>query len=252
MIEAHELSKAYGKTLVLDGVSVTIPRGGLTSIIGANGAGKSTLLSMISRLATPDRGHVTLDGVDVTRANGAELARKLAILRQDNHLTARLTVRELVSFGRFPHCQGRPGPADIAAIDHALEYLDLTALAGRFLDELSGGQRQRAFVAMVLAQETDYVLLDEPLNNLDMKHSRAMMRMLARTAHDLGRTVIVVLHDINFASCHSDNIIAMKNGRIARHGPPSEIITSECLDLIYDMDIEVQQVNGKPIAFFHD
>src|SRR5690606_111838 len=149
--------------------TLELPQGGVTSIIGPNGAGKSTLLSMVSRLMAMDQGSVTIGGLDVTKAKRDELAKKLSTLRQDNHRTARLTVHDLVSFGRYPHSKGRLNIEDKAHIDRAIEYLDLQPLSGRFLDELSGGQRQRAFVAMVLAQDTDYVLLDEPLNNLDMK-----------------------------------------------------------------------------------
>lgn len=141
MIDARALRKAYGPVVVLDDVSVTLPRGGVTTIIGANGAGKSTLLSVIARLLTPDAGRVTVDGMDVFATPGPVLARRLAVLRQENHLSARLTVRELVSFGRYPHSRGRLGEGDRVAVDQALEYLDLTGLQARFLDELSGGQR---------------------------------------------------------------------------------------------------------------
>ena len=250
MIETRDLRKSYGTSLVLDGVSVTLPRGGITTIIGANGAGKSTLLSVISRLLNPESGTVSIDGEDIFRASGPELARKLAVLRQDNTLSARLTVRELVSFGRYPHSKGRLSEADRTAVNHALGWLDLCALEDRFLDQLSGGQRQRAFVAMVLAQETDYILLDEPLNNLDMKNARAMMLTLREAVRDLQKTVVMVLHDINFASVHSDRIIAMKAGRVIRAGGPDEIVTPGALREIYDMDIEVREIENRRFAFY--
>ena len=197
MISVTGVSKSYNSQVVVDGVSADIKEGGITSIIGPNGAGKSTLLSMISRLLRMDSGSVLVDGLDVTATPGKELARKMAILRQDNQLSVRLTVRDLVGFGRYPHNGGRPTGADKAFIDEAMAYLDLTALADRFVDELSGGQRQRAFIAMVLAQGTDYLLLDEPLNNLDMKHSVEMMRLLRRLTDDFGKTVV----QIGRASC---------------------------------------------------
>lgn len=252
MIEARNLCKSYGKALVLDDVSLTLPRGGITTIIGPNGAGKSTLLSVLARLLVPDSGQVSLDGLDVFATAGPELARRLAVLRQENHLTARLTVRELVRFGRYPHSRGRLSAEDGAAVERALERLDLLALAERFLDELSGGQRQRAFVAMVLAQETDYLLLDEPLNNLDMKSSRGMMRSLGAAARELGKTVVVVLHDINFAACHSDRIIAMREGRVVMAGPPEEIVTPAALHRIYDMEIDVEVIGGRRFARYYD
>lgn len=251
MIRIENLSKSYGPAQVLRDVTLDLPRGGVTALIGPNGAGKSTLLSLIARLIPPDAGRITVDGLDVARAPAAELARRLAILRQENQLVARLTVRELVGFGRFPHSAGRLTQADRAAIDRALDYLELQPLAGRFVDQLSGGQRQRAFVAMVLAQDTDYLLLDEPLNNLDMKHAQAMMRLLGRAAHDLGKTVLVVLHDINFASCHSDRIVAMREGRIFAAGTPAEIVAPDPLRDLYEMEIAVREIDGQRIALFY-
>lgn len=250
MIRIDNVSKRYGGTLVVDGVDLTLASGGLTSIIGPNGAGKSTLLSMISRLIGMDAGTVTVDGLDVTRTPGDVLARRLSILRQDNAMTARLTVRDLVAFGRYPHNKGRLTVDDGRHIDRALAYLELEDLKGRFLDELSGGQRQRAFVAMVLCQDTDYMLFDEPLNNLDIKHAVTMMRLLRRAAEDLGKTVVVVLHDINFASCHSDRIIAMKNGRVAEQGSPEEIVRAEVLEAIYGTAFAIHMIDGQRIATY--
>jgi iron complex transport system ATP-binding protein len=251
MIEVQHVTKAYNKAVVVDDVSVTIPASGITSIIGPNGAGKSTLLSMISRLLPMDAGKVTVDGLDVHTTPSDVLARRLSILRQDNHIGSRLTVHDLVTFGRYPYSKGRPTIEDLDHVRKALNYLNLEDLSHRFLDELSGGQRQRAFVAMVLCQDTDYVLLDEPLNNLDMKHAVAMMRLLRRTADELGKTVVLVLHDINFASCYSDNIIAMKDGKVAYQGSPDELIQPEIMRQVYDIDIDVQELDGKRIAVYY-
>ncbi|MQB39507.1 ATP-binding cassette domain-containing protein [Agrobacterium tumefaciens] len=252
MIIASQISKSYGDTVVIDGVSVSIPAGGVTSIIGPNGAGKSTLLSIVARLMSMDAGTVTVDGLDVTKTASDTLAKRLSILRQDNHISSRLTVRDLVGFGRYPYSKGRPTIEDKVHIDRALEYLHLQPLAGRFLDELSGGQRQRAFVAMVLCQDTDYVLLDEPLNNLDMKHASSMMKIMRKAADELKKTVVLVLHDINFASWYSDTIIAMREGRICRHGPAEEIIRPEILQEIYDMPIRVNEIDGRRICLFYE
>ncbi|MFO7690149.1 MAG: ATP-binding cassette domain-containing protein, partial [Cryobacterium sp.] len=166
MIAITGVRKTYGRVPVVDDVDLLIPGGGITSIIGANGAGKSTLLSMVARLLPAETGTITVDGHDVAATKSGELARRLAILRQENHIAARLTVRDLITFGRYPHSRGRLTEADREHIERAVAYLDLGELTDRYLDELSGGQRQRAFVAMVLCQDTDYVLLDEPLNNL--------------------------------------------------------------------------------------
>ena len=252
MIEISQLSKRYADTVVVDDVTLTLPAGGVTAIIGPNGAGKSTLLSMISRLLPMSAGRVLVDGMDVTQGDSAALARRLAILRQDNHLPMRLTERDLVAFGRFPHTQGRPTVADAAHVERALGYLGLDELAGRFLDQLSGGQRQRAFVAMVLCQDTDYVLLDEPLNNLDMRHAVEMMQLLQRAARELGKTVILVLHDINFASCYADRIVAMKDGKLAYFGTPQELICPDVLRALYQLEIRVHEVDGQRICVYYN
>ncbi|MHA6689843.1 iron ABC transporter ATP-binding protein [Devosia sp. A449] len=252
MIVTHGVTKHYGNACVVDGVSLTLPGGGITSIIGPNGAGKSTLLSMVSRLMAMDSGTVTVNGLDVTKTPSDVLARRLSILRQDNHMTARLTVRDLVSFGRYPYSKGRLTPEDQRHIEEAITYLNLVELADRFLDELSGGQRQRAFVAMVLCQDTDYVLLDEPLNNLDMKHAMGMMKLLRRAANELGKTVVLVLHDINFASWYSDYIVAMKHGKVAGQGPADQMIDPVVLSEIYEMDIKVHEIGGQRISVYYD
>ena len=172
------------------------------------------------------------------------------MLRQDNTTAVRLSVRELVEFGRFPHSKGRLSASCHDAVDRAIEYTGLGGFEHRFLDQLSGGQRQRAFVAMVLAQDTDYVLLDEPLNNLDMKHSQHMMQLLRRMAHEMGKTVILVIHDINFASCHSDRIVAMRDGAVVADGDVDEILRPEVLRKVYDMDIAVHEIDGRRIAVY--
>ena len=228
MIDIQSVSKRYGDSVVVDGVTLALPAGGVTAIIGPNGAGKSTLLSMISRLLPLSEGRVLVEGLDVARADSRELARRLAILRQDNHLPLRLTVRDLVAFGRYPHSGGRLTLADKEHVDRAIDYLELEPLADRYLDEMSGGQRQRAFVAMVLCQDTRYVLLDEPLNSLDMKHAVAMMGTLRRAADELGKTVVLVLHDINFASCYADRIVALKQGRVACQERPRNWCAPRC------------------------
>jgi iron complex transport system ATP-binding protein len=251
LIEISKVSKAYGDAIVVRDVSLQLPRRGVTSIIGPNGAGKSTLLSMISRLLPMSAGTVTVDGLDVTQTPSDILARRLSILRQDNRVSSRLTVRDLVEFGRYPYSKGRLTTEDRAHAARAIGYLDLEPLADRFLDQLSGGQRQRAYVAMVLCQDTDYVLFDEPLNNLDMKHAVGMMKLLRRAADDLGKTIVLVLHDINFASCYSDYLVAMRDGAVVHHGTPAEIMTGPVIRAVYDMDVEIQDVRGHRISNYY-
>ena len=232
-IEAQSVCSSYGDTQVLHDVTACFAQGGVTSLIGPNGAGKSTLLGVMSRLQHSDSGRVLVDGVDVSKNGGRELACRLAVLRQENSMAIRLTVRELVGFGRFPHNGGRPSPDDIEHVEYALSAMELEEFADRYLDELSGGQRQRAHIAMVLAQDTDYVLLDEPLNNLDLRHATSIMRLLRRTAAERGKTIVLVIHDINIAAAYSDRIIAMKDGRIIADGTPADIMCTEVLRDVY-------------------
>ena len=250
MIEIKGLTKQFGKKPVVEDVSVTIEPGTITSFIGPNGAGKSTLLSMVSRLLEADTGEVLLDQNNVKKWKSSEFAKRVSILRQANHLNVRLTVRELVAFGRYPYSKGRLTAEDDKFVDQAIDYMNLADMQDKFLDELSGGQKQRSFIAMVIAQGTDYVLLDEPLNNLDMKHSVQIMKILRRLVDELGKTVVIVLHDINFASVYSDRIVALKNGRLMKNGPTHEIINSDALREIYDMDIPVQEQNGCRICVY--
>ena len=251
MILVSGVTKRYGRTAVVDDVSLQLPRGGLTAIVGANGAGKSTLLSMIARLLSSDEGTITVGELDIATSDSRELAKHLAILRQSNDLQSRLTVSDLVGFGRFPHSGGRHTAADRAAIEQAIAWMNLEDLRDRFLDEMSGGQRQRAFVAMVLAQDTEYLLLDEPLNNLDVAHAHAMLTTLRRAADELNKTVVIVVHDINYASCWADQIVAMKHGVIRAVGSPREIMNRPLLREIFDLDIEVVELRGHPIAHFY-
>ncbi|HWK76379.1 ABC transporter ATP-binding protein [Microbacterium sp.] len=239
MIRLSNVTKRYGNDIEIGPISVDIPAGGIIALVGPNGAGKSTVLTMIGRLLAPDEGTVEVAGLDVHRTASKQVAKTVSILRQENHFVTRLTVRQLVGFGRYPYSGGRLTQVDEDKISEAIDFLDLTDLEQRFLDQLSGGQRQRAYVAMVLAQDTDYLLLDEPLNNLDAQHSVQMMRQLRRAADELGRTIVIVLHDINFAAAYSDYIIAMEHGRIAVHGTPDEIITDEVLTRVFHTPVTV-------------
>lgn len=248
MIEINGVRYAYDREPVLRDIHLSLPQGRLTSLVGPNGAGKSTLLSVIARLLTPDAGQVLVDGLDVATAPTDEVARRLAVLRQDNQVAARLTVADLVRFGRFPHSKGRLGADDDAVVDDALAYVELSDLRERYLDQLSGGQRQRAFVAMVLAQGTDYLLLDEPLNSLDMRHAAATMAMLRRAADDLGRTVVLVLHDLNMASAYSDHVVAMRDGAVQAQGPPAQIMDHAVLQRVFDLDMQVAAVGDQLIG----
>ena len=245
------LIKKYGDKKVVDQISVEIPKGKVISFIGPNGAGKSTVMGMISRLIQKDSGTVEFEGKDIGKWKSKELAKKLAILTQSNHVEMKLTVHELVTFGRFPYSGNRTTDEDEKMIDQAISYMELEEFQDRFIDELSGGQRQRAYIAMVIAQDTDYVLFDEPTNNLDIYHATNMMKMARRLCDELGKTVIMVLHEINYAAFYSDYICAMKDGKIAKFGTVDEVITKETLTDIYRVEFEIQKVQGKPLTLYY-
>ncbi|MCY8346061.1 ABC transporter ATP-binding protein [Bacillus haynesii] len=250
MIEVRDIMKQFGEQTVVHPTTLTIQKGMITSFIGPNGAGKSTLLSIISRLIGMDAGNVLIDGKEISAYKSNDLAKKISILKQSNQINIRLTVRELVSFGRFPYSQGRLSKEDWAYVDEAIDYMKLRDIEHKHLDQLSGGQCQRAFIAMVIAQDTDYILLDEPLNNLDMKHSVEIMKLLKDLVENRGKTIVIVIHDINFASVYSDRIAALKNGRIVKEGPAEDIIQTPVLKDIYDMDIPIQQIGDQKICVY--
>lgn len=250
MIEIKNLYKSYGGKNVVNNVSFNIEKGKITSFIGANGAGKSTILSIISRLIPMDSGEVIINGTNLKSWDTKELSKVLSILRQSNNINVKLTIRELVSFGRFPYCEGRLKPEDEKMVDEAIEYMKLKDIENKYIDELSGGQKQRAFIAMIIAQDTEYIMLDEPLNNLDMKHSVEMMKLLRKMVDELGKTIILVIHDINFASCYSDNIVALKDAELVANDTAMKIIQKDVLKGIFDMDFNIQNINNKNICIY--
>lgn len=245
------LKKSYGSKAVVDDVSFELPQGKVISLIGPNGAGKSTVLNMITRLVACDSGTIEFYGKNLKEWNSKELAKKLAILTQSNTMQAKLTIRELVTFGRFPYSGNRMTEEDHKIIEEAIRYMELEEFADRFVDELSGGQRQRAYIAMVIAQDTDYIFLDEPTNNLDIYHSSNMMKIVRKLCDDLGKTVILVLHEINFASTYSDYIGAFKNGKLYKFGTVEEVMTKETLKELYQVDFEILNINDKPVSIYY-
>ncbi|MHC6178115.1 ABC transporter ATP-binding protein [Glutamicibacter endophyticus] len=251
MITLNAVHKSYSSEVSIGPVTLQIPTGGITALVGPNGAGKSTMLTMVGRLLGIDAGSIEVAGYDVSSTSSKDLAKIVSILRQENHFVTRLTVRQLVGFGRFPYSKGRLTTADEEIISRSIDFLDLGALEHRYLDQLSGGQRQRAYVAMVLAQDTEHVLLDEPLNNLDMKHSVLMMQHLKRAATELGRTIVIVLHDINFAGHYADYICAMKHGQVVEFGSPADIMRDEVLTGVFDTPVRVVEGPAGPLAVYY-
>ena len=250
-MQVKELKKQYDGKTVVDSVTFEIPKGKVLSLIGPNGAGKSTVMGIISRLIARDAGLVDFEGRDIAKWKSQELSKRLAILTQSNSIQMKLTVRELVTFGRFPYSGGRTTPEDQRIIDQAISYMELEKFQDRFIDELSGGQRQRALIAMVIAQDTEYVLLDEPTNNLDIYHATNMMRTVRKLCDELGKTVILVLHEINYAAFYSDYICAFVDGKIAKFGTVEEVMTKENLSAIYQVDFEILEIEGKPLSIYY-
>lgn len=250
-MQIKNLTKKYGDHTVVESVSFEIPKGKVLSLIGPNGAGKSTVMGIISRLIARDGGEVDFDEKDIGKWKSRELAKRLAILTQTNNIQMKLTVRELVAFGRFPYSGSHLTAEDNRIVDQAIDYMELGEFEDRFIDELSGGQRQRAYIAMVIAQDTEYILLDEPTNNLDIYHASNMMKIARRLCDELGKTVILVLHEINYAAFYSDYICAFVDGKIASFGTVEEVMTKETLSEIYHVDFEIMEINGKPLSIYY-
>ncbi len=250
MIEIHNISQSYNGMQVLRNVNLTIQEGKITALIGANGAGKSTLFNVATNLIEADEGHIQIDGQNIKKMGTIQLAQKISILKQTQNLNLRITVKELISFGRYPYSKGRLKPEDEEKIEQSIAYMNLKEIESKFIDEISGGQRQRAYIAMILAQDTKYIFLDEPLNNLDIRYSVEMMLILQKLVSELDKTVIIVLHDINFAASFADSIVAMKNGEIVKEGTPNEVVDKQILNELFDHDFHIVDVGGKKVCVY--
>lgn len=237
----------HGKP-ILEDINLELPRGGVTALIGPNGAGKSTLLALVSRLQTLKTGTITVDDLQIGACSDAALARVLAIMPQSAQVSARLRVGEAVLMGRYPWHRGRPDNRDREIVAETLTLFSLDPLADQFLDEISGGQRQRALVAMAYAQETDYLLLDEPLNNLDIAASRHLMGLLRQMADTGKKSIVIVLHDINFAAAFADRVVVICQGRIVADGPPSKVVTPALMTDVFETDAQVHMLDNRPVV----
>lgn len=251
MIKIEHLHYSIDSQAILQDIHTHIPKGGITALVGPNGAGKSTLFAHIARLLPIQQGKISIDDLDVSSTSGEVMAKKVAILRQENPISSRITVESMLMFGRYPYHKGRPRPEDKAIVEDTLQHFQLTGLRDRYVTELSGGQRQRVMVAMVFCQSTDYLLLDEPLNNLDMYHARQLMHQLHRIAHHHQRSIVVVLHDVNYASAFADYIIGMKDGRVVLEGKPREILTEDNLEALFNVRAPVVDVDGKSMVMHY-
>ncbi|AIF43995.1 ABC transporter ATP-binding protein [Virgibacillus sp. SK37] len=254
-LSATDLTLGYGEDIIIDDLNITIPKGEITVFIGGNGCGKSTLLRSLARLLKPKVGEVVLDGTDIAKMGTKEVAKKLAILPQSPITPEGLTVYELVKQGRHPY-RGflkQWSPDDESAVNHALTSTNMVHLKDRSVDSLSGGQRQRAWIAMTLAQETDIILLDEPTTYLDMTHQIEVLDLLFELNEKEGRTVVMVLHDLNLACRYAHHIVAIKDRQIFSQGKPEEIITCHLVHEVFQMmcDVTFDPRFGTPMCIPH-
>lgn len=240
-LEALELQAGYGSKRILQDVALAVPDSRVTVLIGPNGCGKSTLLKTMARILRPDRGHVLLDGKDIHALNTRTVAGQLGLLPQGPIAPEGLSVRELVGQGRFPHQSllRQWTRADEDAVGNAMAIAGVLDFADRPVDTLSGGQRQRCWVAMVLAQETDLILLDEPTTFLDLKVQVDLMSLFAGLAHDHGRTLVIVLHELSLAAAYADFLVMMRAGCVVAAGAPDTIFTAERLKQVFDLDANI-------------
>lgn len=252
MLQVRNLKVSYGATVIVDGIDLDVPQGGVTTLIGPNGCGKSTLLRATAGLIACDHGTVTLNGVDTAKLKRREIARQLAVLPQTPVAPEGLTVRDLVSRGRHPHQSWlrQASAEDARAVDAVMELTNIAEFADRPLERLSGGQRQRAWIAMVLAQDTPLVFLDEPTTYLDLSHSVEVLSLVRRLADQEGRTVLMVLHDLNLAARYSDQLIVMQRGEVRAVGAPTEVVTESLLSRVFDLPAVVASdpVSGGPLV----
>ena len=249
-LAADRIELAYGAETVVHDLSLQIREGTVTTIIGPNGCGKSTLLRSLSRLLRPAGGSVLLDGQLIHRLSSRDVARRLGLLAQHSEAPEGVTVEELARRGRFPH-QGflqPPSPKDDEAVERALALTGMTALRDRPIDSLSGGQRQRGWIAMAIAQETPLLLLDEPTTYLDVAHQMEIIELIRRLNREEGRTIVLVLHDINQAAAASDHLVAMRGGRVMGEGTPAELLTGDLLAELYgtECDVVLDEATGLP------
>lgn len=249
-MQSVDLGLAYEADPILNGIDLSVMRGKITALVGPNGSGKSTLLKALARLIRPSGGVVLLEGEDITRLTTRNVARRLAMLPQGPVPPEGITVAELVAFGRFPH-QGLFGQAsehDLVAVRRALELTDLVDLADHPLARLSGGQRQRAWIAMIAAQDANLILLDEPTTFLDIAYQIELLEVLRRLNAEQGRTILMVLHDLNQAARYADILVALFQGRIADQGTPAEVMTASMLQAIFGVEARVfiDEETGRP------
>ncbi len=247
-LEAHALDVGYDGASVVRDLGFSIEAGTVVSIIGPNGSGKSTILKTLARILPPAKGAVLLEGKELASWKTIDIARRLASLPQTHGMPEDVTVKELVSYGRFPYRRvlGNSALRDASAVRRALDLACVSDFADRPLPKLSGGERQRVWLAMTLAQEPDILLLDEPTTYLDIRYQFEVLDLVRSLNRDIGLTVIMVLHDLNHAARYSDRIIAVKDGRVAADGKPAEVIRADVLKTVFGIEGTIVDPDGYP------
>lgn len=240
-MEGKHISFSYGKNFSMKDISIAFPKGKITAIVGPNGSGKSTLLMLLSRIYQPQQGEIILAGKNIKDMKTKEFAKHVAVVHQKNQIAADFSVRTIVGYGRLPYKSyyQKLNAEDEDIIDWALQITNLDTYQDRTMDKLSGGQQQRVWLAMALAQKTPFLLLDEPTTYLDIKYQIEILELIRTINKNFQITVILVHHDINQAICYSDELVAMKEGRVLFKGIGRDIITKDALHQIYDCDIEL-------------
>ena len=255
-IETKNINIAYGNVNIVEDLNLEIPKGKITTIIGANGCGKSTILKTLARIIKPKSGSIYINDKELNSQDSKELAKAMAVLPQSPQAPSGLTVEELISYGRFPHQKGfgKLKDEDKDIINWALEKTRISEFRDRPIEALSGGQRQRAWIAMALAQETDILLLDEPTTYLDLAHQLEVLKLLEELNKKEGRTIVMVIHELNNAARFADHMIGVKKGKIVCQGTAHEVMTKENLREIFNIDAEIinEPKSGKPVCITYD
>lgn len=249
MISFKNVSQKYGDKTILHDVKLNIPEGKLTAVVGSNGSGKSTLLKSITKLVPIYEGDIEVDGETIFNKH-REMAKTISLLRQNHQINLKLKVYDLVSFGRYPYSKGRLKAEDYQMIDKIIEYLEIEHLKDRYIDTLSGGELQRTLLAMILVQDTKYILLDEPLNHLDIHYSLDMMYLLKQFIKDFNKTIIIIMHDLNMAAAYCDYAVGVKKGEVVFQGEIDDLMKDEVLTQIFDYPISVHNVCGQNVCVY--
>lgn len=255
-INTKNLNVSYGNTDIIKDLNLNIPKGKITTIIGANGCGKSTILKTIGRIISPKNGSIYINGEDIYKKKSKEIAKSMAVLPQSPQAPSGLTVSELISYGRFPHKSGfgNSSKEDRDIVNWSLEVTGISEFKDRSMEDLSGGQRQRAWIAMALAQETDILLLDEPTTYLDLAHQLEILKLLDELNKKQGRTIVMVIHELNNAARFADHMIGIKKGKIVCQGNVYDVMTKDNLKELFNIDAEIatDPRTNKPICITYD